>query len=1050
MTKQNRSLLAALGAAVVLALLVAAPIRFGSRLFAQDTPDAANPVYIPVVQNLPIVEEEPPFEAEVPFPEPPESEDPRSTDAEFIFADGFETNGLMPWSARVLDGSDLSAADAARIQGPAGMSATINDAKLINVIDHKPTNEPRLRTRFYFDPNSIAMASGDFLVIYAAYSSGDRMLARIEFGFAGGYHLRAGILNDSNRWINSSPFALSDGPHLIEIDWIKSATNTSINGALGLWIDESAVATLKNVNNDQLSVERSRLGVISAPSAGTRGTLYFDQFETRRTTYIGPALPPGTGTPIPSATPTQGTPGTPAPTPTPSITPTPVQGSVPLVFVSRQIPNAGTIYWSVPSDLPGVGPHSRFRNASPGKLQVRETNGAIRTLVDGANPTAASLNLIDVSAPDVSYDATTIVFAGLPAGNHSRSTTSNPGAWRIYSIRVDGSALRQITAGQSLNYSRFGSAAGQLQPYDDADPAWMPDGRIVFSSTRYPSFAQYSGVRTSNLFVVNADGSALHRITTERNGADRPAIDPITGKIVYARWWRNHRFALNSMDTVANGSGGYSQNLGLTTDRGNHVGGGDFLWRNQWHPAAINPDGTDLEQWGGSHHKLDASHAYGGSFLPNGDLVANYYPMANMTEAGGFGGIRLFRRGPLPYQSIIGITNLTLDYVNKTNPTSYGVFVGNYATDASALPDGRLVVSWARDVGQDYGLYTINANGSGLTLLHDNPGTTELRAKPIMTRPLPPILPDSVSQVVSALPPTASGDLSQDGVFTFDALNVYANGPVDTEISNALPVGSAQTIRFFTDFQRTSGGSFPNLDWPILLAQMNVAPDGSVRKTDVPANLPLFEQMRSADGTVPFNPGSTGGAAHVAGMNFGKPGEVQRCVGCHAGHTMIAVPANDADARFSNIAPSASVSVSSARDNNYIRGVVDRRVMTGDIWRYWTSASGQNSGQWVQLTFPVPVTVRSVRLYNPRTGGEANSSLQVQGTSVRLYSDTGATQQVALQTTGALTVGGTTISFADVRARSVRVYITGMSGTFYGSQVASVAEVEVIARAEAP
>ena len=184
----------------------------------------------------------------------------------------------MPWSARVLDGSDLSAADAARIQGPAGMSATINDAKLMNVIDHKPTNEPRLRTRLYFDPNSIAMASGDFLVIYAAYSSGDRMLARIEFGYAGGYHLRAGILNDSNRWINSSPFALSDGPHLIEIDWIKSATNTSINGALGLWIDESAVATLKNVHTDLLSVERSRLGVISPPTAGTRGIPHFDQF----------------------------------------------------------------------------------------------------------------------------------------------------------------------------------------------------------------------------------------------------------------------------------------------------------------------------------------------------------------------------------------------------------------------------------------------------------------------------------------------------------------------------------------------------------------------------------------------------------------------------------------------------------------------------------------------------------------------------------------------------------------------------------------------------
>src|SRR5205823_4643590 len=31
----------------------------------------------------------------------------------------------------------------------------------------------------------------------------------------------------------------------------------------------------------------------------------------------------------------------------------------PLVFVSRQIPPDGSIYWNVPKDMPGVGTHSR-------------------------------------------------------------------------------------------------------------------------------------------------------------------------------------------------------------------------------------------------------------------------------------------------------------------------------------------------------------------------------------------------------------------------------------------------------------------------------------------------------------------------------------------------------------------------------------------------------------------------------------------------------------------------------------------------------------------
>lgn len=1044
MNRTNRPLFVALGALLALLLFAGLSLARGNQLMAQDTPDSPDKpqkVYIPVVQAG--IEAEPTFEPEVPIVEPPEEGDPGSNNADTIFADGFETNYLWPWSARVLDGTDLSAVAAARIVGPIGMRATVNDKAVLYVIDHRPTAEPRLRTRFYFDPNSINMAPNDILTIYGAYSTGDRLLVRIELVQSNGYKLRASILNDSRRWIYLSDAAISDGAHLLEIDWVKSDSSTSVNGALTFWVDETIVGKVLTVNNDRTPIERSRLGVLTAPSGGTRGALYFDQFESRRTTYIGPAAPPVP--PTPTAMPTG------APTAVPTVTPTPVAGNVPILFVSRQIPNAGSIYWSVPNDLPGVGPHSRFRVASPGKLQVREVNGTIRTLIDGANPTAASLNLIDVSAPDVSYDGTTIVFAGLPAGSYNRGPVTNPDAWRIYSVRTDGSGLRQITrSDQNLSMAQFGAAGGGLDTYDDTDPAWLPDGRIVFSSTRYPSYAQYSGVRTSNLFVVNADGGGMHRITSERNGADRPTIDPVTGKIVYARWWRNHRFAADSMATIPNGSGGYVQNLGLTSDRDNHVGGADFLWRNQWHPAAINPDGTSLEQWGGTHHRLDSSHSYGGSFLPNGDLLANYYPMHNMTEAGGFGGIRLFKRGPFPYQPVLGITYLTLDYVSDSNPTSYGIFVGNYATDAAALPNGKVVVSWARDVAQDYGLYTINQNGSGLTLLYDNPGTTELRAKPIMARPLPPIIADSVPAAASPLPPLEGGNYAQDGTFTFDALNIYANGPVDTEISTAIPVGSAQTLRFFTDFQRTSGGSFPNLDWPILLGEMTVAPDGSVRKSDVPANVPLFEQIRSADGTVPLSRGNTGSAAHVAGMNFGKPGEVQRCVGCHVGHTMIAVPANDADARFSNVAPGAAISVSSTRDANQNRGLVDRRVLTGEIWRYWNSASGQTTGQWVQLSFPVPVTVRTIRLYNPRSGGEANSSIQVGSTAVRLYSDAGATQQVAEKTTGALSVNGTSVAFADVRARSVRVYITATTGTFYGSQLAALAEVEVIARAEAP
>ena len=723
--------------------------------------------------------------------------------------------------------------------------------------------------------------------------------------------------------------------------------------------------------------------------------------------------------------------------------------TVPIVFVSRQIPANGSIYWSVPKDLPGVGAHSRFRVAAPGQLVVREADGTLRVLVDGAHPGAASLNLVDVNAPAVSWDGSEIAFAGLPAGSYASGPVNNPGAWRIYLIRADGANLRQLTFAEAArDLSQFGAAAGGLAAYDDTDPCWLPDGRIVFSSTRWPSYGHYSGVRTSNLHVVNADGSGLHRITSERNGADRPLVDPLTGRIVFSRWWRNHRFAIDSLATVADPAGGYKQHLGLSADRGRQVGGPDYLWRNAWQAAAINPDGTGLALFAGAFRDEEANHVYGGGFTDAGVLLASYFPMYNMTEAAGFGGIRRFQRGPQRYQPVAGVTTLTLDYVNPASPTSYGIFNGTYYAEPEALPDGRILVSRAAGVDQDYGLYAIEANGTSPTLVYDRAGTTELRARVLASRVVPPIVAETVTDNPPPLPPDADGPYDTAGTFVFDALNVYFNAPVDVDIVSAPPIGSAATMRFFLDHQRTSPGSFPARDWPILLGERRVTADGSVREPFAPADVPLFEQIRSVARTVPLTGGPyRDGAAHVTGMNYGRAGAVARCVGCHAGHTLIPIPA---DPRFTNLAPGAQVTVSSTRDPNYTGGLVDRRVLKGENWRYWTSAAGQAQGQWAQLAFPVPVRVRRVVLYNPRPGGEASSSVQVDHVTIELLGDPAGRKRLPLAAGGPLAVAGTAFNFRDVRAWGVRVRIDAVHGTFYGAAVASLAEIEVIGRGDTP
>ncbi len=737
---------------------------------------------------------------------------------------------------------------------------------------------------------------------------------------------------------------------------------------------------------------------------------------------------------------------------------------VPLVFVQRQIPPSGTIYWDEPRDMPGVGARSRVRPAPPGRLLVREPDGRIRVLIDGARPTAASLQLIDVNAPEVSYDGRTIVFSGLPAGPYDASPASTVGRWRIFAIEADGSNLRQITFSDQgdLIYStaQFGLSAPGLRSFDDYDPVFLPDGRICFASTRYPSLGQYSAVRASNLHVVNLDGSDLHRITSERNGADRPLVDPLTGRIVYSRWWRNHRFPIHDMTTIPTEVGpavyGYSgaayiQHLGLTGDRDNPVGGGS-MFRNAWQATSMNPDGSDLRMFSGRFRDEAANHSYGGGFAPDGAFYGNFFPMFNMTEAAGFGGIRRFVRGPQRWSPVIGITSMTLQYVHY-DPISYGVFVGNYAAEPEVLPDGRLVISWARDHMQDYGLYLVNPDGTGLERLYDAPGTTELRARVLAPRSLPPIAPDVYRDnpavpFPNRLPPPAGGPYEQDGQFVFAALNVYANAPVDADIVSAPPVGSAGTIRFFLDQQRQSPGSFPHIDWPILLDEQPVSPAGVVI-APAPANVPLFEQLRSPAPLyqVPLTGGPyANGAAHVTGFNFAPAGAVARCVGCHAGHTQMSIPP---EPEFSNLAPGAILQVSSARDPNYTGGLIDRRARTGEVWRYWNSAPGQQSNQWVRLIFRVPVTVRTVRLYNPRFGDEAGSTLQVNAATVILYDDAASTIEVARRASGPLAVEGTDVPFADLRARSVRINLDSVTGRFYGIQLAALAEVEVIARGEA-
>ncbi|MCX7048627.1 MAG: hypothetical protein NTX50_24465, partial [Candidatus Sumerlaeota bacterium] len=140
--------------------------------------------------------------------------------------------------------------------------------------------------------------------------------------------------------------------------------------------------------------------------------------------------------------------------------------------------------------------------------------GAIKT-VDIARGSAVAM-LIETTAglmrdPDVRYDGRKIVFS-------MRKGIQDD--YKIYEIGADGSNLRQLTFAQGVT---------------DIDPFYLPDGSIVFSSTREPKYCMCNVHIMANLFRMDADGANIHQLGKntlfEGHGATMP-----DGRIVYDRW----------------------------------------------------------------------------------------------------------------------------------------------------------------------------------------------------------------------------------------------------------------------------------------------------------------------------------------------------------------------------------------------------------------------------------------------------------------------------------------------------------------------------------
>lgn len=201
---------------------------------------------------------------------------------DLIFKDDFEAGNLSAWDLSATDSGDLRTRAFAAYQSAWGMQAVMDDQNSIYVADMFAPVLSRYRARFYFDPNSITMTAGTDHAIFAGRDFDNQWDFGVILGKnASGYWIRVQGLQDDGSLVYSSTYAISDGWHSIEIEWLSGSP-----GRIKLWIDGTLKQTVALTNSTR-SLARAYLGALSGIDATTSGSMYFDNFESRKSSYIG-------------------------------------------------------------------------------------------------------------------------------------------------------------------------------------------------------------------------------------------------------------------------------------------------------------------------------------------------------------------------------------------------------------------------------------------------------------------------------------------------------------------------------------------------------------------------------------------------------------------------------------------------------------------------------------------------------------------------------------------------------------------------------------------
>lgn len=115
-----------------------------------------------------------------------------------------------------------------------------------------------------------------------------------------------------------------------------------------------------------------------------------------------------------------------------------------------------------------------------------------------------------VRDPQVHYDGEKILFSYRKGGTDT---------FHLYEINSDGSGLKRLTDG----------------PFDDIEPTYLPDGGIIFCSTRAKRWVPCWYTHVATLHRCDGDGGNIHMLSSNIEQDNTPWVLP-DGRIMYTRW----------------------------------------------------------------------------------------------------------------------------------------------------------------------------------------------------------------------------------------------------------------------------------------------------------------------------------------------------------------------------------------------------------------------------------------------------------------------------------------------------------------------------------